>query len=139
MSETRSVPARYPRLNRLIEAMDRPLLVLAGIAMVLYLLDLHGVSNWWAARTIAVMTLAIDVIFALDVALKLVVQRSAYTESPWFLIDLMSACRSSTRWREAWPACGRSGSCGDSASCGSSAASACFGRSKDSRVRPDHP
>jgi adenylate cyclase len=91
MSETRSVPAHYPRLNRLIEAMDRPLLALAGIAMVLELLDLHGVSNWWAARTIAVLTLVIDVIFALDVAFKFVVQRSAYTESPWFLIDLMSA------------------------------------------------
>jgi adenylate cyclase len=77
------------RLERLIEAMDRPLLVLAVLTMVLYLLDLRG---WLGLGLtgLSVVSLAIDAIFVVDLILKLVAYGTSYVQSPWFLIDLIS-------------------------------------------------
>src|SRR5262249_20708145 len=77
------------RLERLIEWMDKPLLALAVLTMVVYLLDLNGridrATSIWTA-----MTLVIDVVFVLDLALKLWVYGGSYVRTPWFLIDLIS-------------------------------------------------
>jgi hypothetical protein len=77
------------RLQRLIEAMDRPLLGLAIVSMCLYLLDLHGLMG--SSRAVYLLVnLLIDSIFVVDLVLKLRVQGMAYVRTPWFLIDLLS-------------------------------------------------
>ncbi len=77
------------RLERLIEAMDRPLLGLAVVTMVLYLLDLRG---WLGLGSIGLtmLALAIDAVFVFDLVLKLLAYGTSYVQSPWFLIDLIS-------------------------------------------------
>jgi class 3 adenylate cyclase len=80
---------RDPRLERLIETSERPLLVLAVVAMVLYLVDLRDPPGWPGA-VVSWASLAIDVIFLADLVVKLLVYRRAYADSPWFLVDLLS-------------------------------------------------
>jgi class 3 adenylate cyclase len=81
--------ARPNRVERLIEAMDKPLLVLAFVTMVFYLLDLHGLIG---SRSVYLgITLVIDLFFVIDFLLKLWVFRKAYLETPWALIDVLSS------------------------------------------------
>ncbi len=75
-------------LVRLIDAMDRPLIVLAIVTMVLYLIDLHGMMGW--AKVVSYLTLLIDLVFVFDLVLKLWVFGRDYIQSPWFLIDVLS-------------------------------------------------
>ena len=77
------------RLQRWIEAMDRPLLGLAILSMCLYLLDLHGLMGSCRAAYLSV-NLLIDSIFVVDLLLKLPAQGMAYVRTPWFLIDFLS-------------------------------------------------
>jgi len=87
MSEPR---ARDPRLETAIERMDRPLLGLAVVAMVLYLLDIRGVAEGWPRAVLTLLTFVIDAVFAFDLALKIFALGHEYTRTPWFLIDLLS-------------------------------------------------
>ena len=73
----------------MIETMDRPLLVLAGVTMVLYLLDLRGLFNE-VRLAYHVLLLFIDFIFLFDLVLKVRTLGTAYVQTPWFLIDLLS-------------------------------------------------
>lgn len=82
-------PSPQNRWVSLIEAMDRPLLVLAIVTMALYLLELHGLFGP-AQATVFVVTLLIDLAFVFDLALKLAVLGKDYIRTPWFLIDLLS-------------------------------------------------
>ncbi len=91
MSQPQPTAPRDARLEALIDAMERPLLVLALVAMGLYLLDICGIVSGWPATTLAVLTFVIDSIFALDLALKLWVYGKSYTETPWCLIDVLSS------------------------------------------------
>ena len=90
-SESPSKPSRAPRLEALIEAMDRPLLVLALVAMVLYLIDIRGVPEGWPETALTLFTFVIDSVFAFDLVLKLAATGKEYTGTPWFLIDLLSS------------------------------------------------
>ena len=83
--------SRYPRLEAVIEAMDRPLLGLALVAMVLYLLDIRGVTEGWPQTALTVSSFVIDSVFAFDLVLKLVALRAEYVGTPWFLVDLLSS------------------------------------------------
>ena len=77
------------RLQRWIEAMDRPLLGLAILSMCLYLLDLHGLMG--SSRAVYLLVnLLIDSIFVVDLLLKLRAQGMTYVRTPWFLIDFLS-------------------------------------------------
>jgi len=91
MIEPPTEPTRWPRLERLIERMDRPLLVLAVVAMLLYLLELHGHSSGWHSAAIDALSGLIDTVFAIDLCLKLLVHGRAYVATPWFLLDLLSS------------------------------------------------
>ncbi len=91
MSEPRPTFPSDPRLEAMIEAMDRPLLGLALVSMVLYLLDIRGVARGWPETLLTTSTFVIDLVFALDLVLKLIVLGREYTNSPWFLIDLLSS------------------------------------------------
>jgi class 3 adenylate cyclase len=86
MSEPRSESSRS---EALIEAMDRPLLVLAVLTMILYLFDLRGFMDW-SPRAYHAVTLLIDLLFVFDLILKLWTHGSQYIRTPWFLIDFLS-------------------------------------------------
>jgi class 3 adenylate cyclase len=82
---------KYPRLARAIDTADRPLLVLAVIAVAIYMLELRAVFvDADARRVLRAATIAMDGIFCADVALKLFVYRGRYLRSPWFLVDVLS-------------------------------------------------
>lgn len=74
---------------RLIEWLEKPLLGLAFLSVVLYLLTLDGfVSNKNA--TVAVLSAVIDAAMLADLLFKLRVMGVPYLRSPWFVIDLLS-------------------------------------------------
>jgi class 3 adenylate cyclase len=77
------------RLEALIEAMDRPLLVLAIVTMMLYLLDLRGLFDQ-ARPAYFILMMFIDFVFLFDLVLKLRTLGKDYIHTPWFLIDLLS-------------------------------------------------
>src|SRR3954454_19046771 len=77
---------RRARIDQWIEKSDRPLLGLAILSMLLYLMDLRGLPLW-AALLISHFNLLTDLVFVLDLVLKLVAQGRIYGDSPWFLID----------------------------------------------------
>ena len=81
--------ARAQRLERLIEVTDRPLLALAVLSMLLYLLDLRGLPAW-AAVIVEIVNFVTDAAFVIDLIVKLLAHGRTYTDSPWFLIDLLS-------------------------------------------------
>jgi class 3 adenylate cyclase len=91
MIEPRTSQSRHPRLEAWIEATDRPLVGLAVAAIILYLLDVRGLRAGWLSTSVALLSALIDVVFALDLVLKLVARGRAYTRTPWFLIDLLSS------------------------------------------------
>ncbi len=78
------------RAREWIEAAEQPMLVAAAVAVGLYLADLAG---WWEAwglsRLHLGLSLAIDLLFAADLAVKLAVLRGPYVRTPWFAIDLL--------------------------------------------------
>lgn len=77
------------RLERLIEAMDRPLLALAIVTMAFYLFDLRGMLDWTGSGYL-IVALLIDFLFVFDLVLKLRTFGREYIQTPWFLIDLLS-------------------------------------------------
>ncbi len=82
--------ARTQRLSLegLIEAADRPLLVLALGAVALYLLELRGVIA--SAGPARVVSAVIDAFFITDVLLKVAVIRKRYLRSAWLVTDVLS-------------------------------------------------
>jgi hypothetical protein len=77
------------RSEALIEAMDRPLLILAVVTMIFYLFDLRGLMDR-IPTTYHVATLLVDLLFIFDLVLKLRTYGSHYVRTPWFLIDFLS-------------------------------------------------
>jgi class 3 adenylate cyclase len=83
---------RSERLPKLIERTETPVLVLAALAVALYIGDLAG---FWAERHLTAVTTplaaALDVVFVVDVVFKAAVLGRAYLKTGWFFIDLVSA------------------------------------------------
>jgi class 3 adenylate cyclase len=82
---------RRERLERCIERMDKPLLALAIVTVLLYLLELRGHVQdraWEPAYHHTVH--AIDLVFVADLLLKVAVLRGEYVRKPWFVVDLLS-------------------------------------------------
>jgi class 3 adenylate cyclase len=75
-------------LERLIEAADKPLLILAIIAVVLYLVELRGLVS--PSGPVRVVSIALDMLFIIDVLLKLIIRRSRYLRSAWLMTDILS-------------------------------------------------
>jgi class 3 adenylate cyclase len=80
---------KQERLEALIEKMDRPLLALAILTMILYLLDLRALFGG-AQPVYFVLMMVIDFLFLFDLILKIRTLGKDYIHSPWFLIDLLS-------------------------------------------------
>lgn len=75
-----------------IEKTEAPLLWLAGVAVVGYLMDLNGLwSGWGLQSAYEVSALVIDLVFVGDLVVKTAVGGRAYLRSPWFVVDLVCA------------------------------------------------
>ena len=75
-------------LERIIEAADRPLLVLALCAVALYLLGLREVIG--PSGLTQDVSVVIDAVFIGDVLLKIAVLRGRYLRSAWLVTDVLS-------------------------------------------------
>ena len=88
--ETVATPAM--RVQRWVERAEGFTLVLAGVAVALYLAELKGV---WSALGIEgpvlIIALLIDLVFVVDLLAKVWSMRGEYVRSPWFVVDLISA------------------------------------------------
>ncbi|MBI4863423.1 MAG: adenylate/guanylate cyclase domain-containing protein [Candidatus Riflebacteria bacterium] len=73
-----------------IESLDRPLLVLAGFAVLLYLAELFRFFPVEAKAWLFWTGLVIDLTFAVDLVAKIVFRGRPYLKTPWFLVDLVS-------------------------------------------------
>ena len=75
---------------RLLERSNKPILVLAIVAIALYLLELLRVVPKSLLLPFLWVNFIIDLIFLLDLILKSTVLGRSYIRSPWFLIDFLS-------------------------------------------------
>jgi len=66
------------------------ILYLAGLAVLLYILELFRVVPAQLIRPFLWLNFAIDFIFFLDLTLKCVFLGRSYVKSPWFVIDFIS-------------------------------------------------
>jgi class 3 adenylate cyclase len=86
----RKAPSRAPHssIEKIIEAADKPLLLLAIAAVALYLLESRGiVSSSGPARIVSIV---LDMLFVLDVVLKAAFRRRRYLRSAWLMTDILS-------------------------------------------------
>ncbi len=73
---------------QVIELADRPLLVLALGAVALYLLELRGVVD--SSGPVRYVSAALNVVFVVDLLLKIAVGRGRYLRSAWVVTDVLS-------------------------------------------------
>jgi adenylate cyclase len=78
----------HQSFDSIIEAFDKPLLVLSIIAVALYLLELRGVLD--PGGSVRIVSIILDMLFTLDVLLKLIVRRGRYVRSAWLMTDVLS-------------------------------------------------
>lgn len=78
-------------MEALIERSEQPMLWLAATAVIIYLMELKG---FWVSfdieQSYLYVALAIDLMFLIDLVVKVALFRGSYVKSPWFLIDLFS-------------------------------------------------
>lgn len=80
------------KLKQLIEAAERPMLMLAALAVGIYLVDLQGLWLSLGVRdAYLVAALVIDLIFVADLCLKLAADGRQYVRTPWFVVDFLCA------------------------------------------------
>ena len=78
------------RFENLLEKTNKPILVLAIVAIVLYALELFRVVPKPFLYSFLWLNLIIDCIFLLDLLFKCFVLGRSYLKSPWFFIDFLS-------------------------------------------------
>jgi class 3 adenylate cyclase len=78
------------RLERILERSTQPILVLAGLAVVLYILELFRVVPRSLMTPFLWINFLIDFIFLIDLTTKCIVLGRGYLRSPWFFIDFIS-------------------------------------------------
>ena len=75
-----------------LDAIEGPMLWLAGFAILIYLAELRGLwMDLGVFTTYRQIALAVDVVFVIDVIVKCWALGRKYMRSPWFAIDLISA------------------------------------------------
>lgn len=77
-------------LERRLELFSIPVLVLAGVAIILYILELFRLIPASMRVPMLWINFLIDFVFLADLISKVVILRGKYIKSPWFLIDLIS-------------------------------------------------
>jgi class 3 adenylate cyclase len=79
-------------LRSFLAKTEAPLLVLAGVAVAIYLGDITSLwARWGVQAPMDGLSLVIDLVFVTDLVLKIVVFRGAYLKTGWFFIDLVSS------------------------------------------------
>jgi len=83
---------RRERIAHQFDRSDRWMLMLAAVAVGIYMADLRGVWRTLdVQRGYELVALFIDSVFVVDLLLKLHLLRKHYARSVWFLIDFLSA------------------------------------------------
>jgi class 3 adenylate cyclase len=78
------------KAKRVLERSNKPILFLAGLAVVLYILELFRVIPQEWMGPFLWMNFIIDFIFLIDLGAKSLILGRAYLKSPWFFIDFIS-------------------------------------------------
>lgn len=74
------------------EKFEIVMLVIAAIAVAIYMVDLLGLWSEWGLEGFSRnMSFALDLVFVLNLLVKLIALRSAYLHNPWFVVDLISS------------------------------------------------
>ncbi len=76
--------------ERFLERFNKPILVLASVAVLLYILELFRVVPPRLFTAFLWVNFLIDLIFLVDLIAKCVILGQSYLRSPWFLIDTVS-------------------------------------------------
>ncbi len=79
------------RLEAWVRRTEVPLLWLAGLAVGLYLLDLAGALPAGLHDAYLGAAIAFDVVFVVDLLVKLALGGRRYLATPWFVVDLVCA------------------------------------------------
>ncbi len=77
-------------MERRLERFSGPVLILAGVAILLYILELFRFIPDSLRVPMLWINFLIDFVFLCDLTSQLVILRVKYIKSPWFLIDLVS-------------------------------------------------
>lgn len=77
-------------MEQRLEKLSLPVLVLAGVAILIYLLELFRLIPGAMRVPMLWINFLIDLLFLLDIIAKLAILRAKYIKSLWFLIDLVS-------------------------------------------------
>jgi hypothetical protein len=77
-------------MERQLERFNMPVLILAGIAIVLYVLELFRLIPEALRMPMIWINFLIDFVFLLDILAKSIILKGKYLKSPWFLIDFVS-------------------------------------------------
>ncbi|MEL6348542.1 MAG: adenylate/guanylate cyclase domain-containing protein [Myxococcota bacterium] len=79
------------RMRALIQRLDMPLVVLALVVVIFYLFELNGTWELLGLeQSYIVIMRVVDIIFVLDLLLKIALRRRQYLTTPGFIIDLLS-------------------------------------------------
>lgn len=78
------------KAERLLERSNKPILVLAVVAVFLYILELFRVIPSSLMTAFLWLNFLIDCIFLIDLIAKSTILGRSYLRSPWFLIDFVS-------------------------------------------------
>ncbi|NND31960.1 MAG: adenylate/guanylate cyclase domain-containing protein [Saprospiraceae bacterium] len=78
------------KAERVLEWSNKPILVLAAVAVILYILELFRVIPQAWMMPFLWLNFIIDLIFLVDLLAKCTILGRDYLRSPWFLIDVMS-------------------------------------------------
>ena len=80
------------RAELLLERTNKPILVLAILAILFYILELFRVVPKSLMLPFLWANFLIDFIFLLDLIAKCSILGRSYIKSPWFFIDFLSIC-----------------------------------------------
>jgi len=78
------------KARRILERSNKPILFLAGLAVVLYILELFRVIPDSMIKPFLWINFIIDFIFLIDLTAKCIILGRSYIKSPWFFIDFIS-------------------------------------------------
>lgn len=78
------------RSARILERSNKPILFLAGLAVILYILELFRIIPPELVPFFLWLNFIIDFIFLVDLTAKCLILGRSYIRSPWFFIDFIS-------------------------------------------------
>ena len=77
-------------MEKRLERFSTPVLILAGVAIILYIFELFRFIPASLRVLMLWVNFLIDLVFLTDLTAKLIILKGKYVRSPWFFIDLVS-------------------------------------------------